>query len=87
MKQSIHDAEIYNLDSRTWANLREIEEAHDAEQDALAEDAGEILDPFKKSFAAEYETARAIGDIRFCSECKHENIRNGRCAKCLRKVK
>lgn len=38
------------------------------------------------TFADEYELARRVGDARFGSECKHEQVRGGRCVECLRKV-
>ncbi len=41
---------------------------------------------FEPNFQAEYELARRVGDERFGSECRHENIKNGHCEKCLRKV-
>jgi hypothetical protein len=34
----------------------------------------------------EYELALKIGKQRYGSECKHAEIKNGRCKKCLRKV-
>ena len=34
-----------------------------------------------------YELMKQQGDKKFGSECKHENIKNGVCVNCLRKVK
>jgi len=33
-----------------------------------------------------YELTKREGDKRFGSDCKHENIKNGVCVDCLRKV-
>ncbi|MBA7478303.1 hypothetical protein ES707_13726 [subsurface metagenome] len=33
-----------------------------------------------------YEVMKREGDKRFGSDCKHENIKNGVCVDCLRKV-
>jgi len=33
-----------------------------------------------------YELALKQGKQRFGTECKHKNIKNGHCTKCLRKV-
>lgn len=45
-----------------------------------------IKDIFKPTFEEEYELALSIGKQRFGSECKHEQVTNGRCKNCLRKV-
>ena len=45
-----------------------------------------IKDIFHPTFEEEYELAKRIGDKRFGSECKHEQVVNGRCKQCLRKV-
>ena len=37
-------------------------------------------------FRLMYELARKQGDKRFGSECKHENVKNGVCQDCQRKV-
>lgn len=42
---------------------------------------------FNPTFEEEYELAKSEGDKRFGSECKHENVKNGYCTNCLRKVK
>lgn len=42
--------------------------------------------PQQITFAQEYELARRIGDARFGSECKHEQVKNGHCVACLRRV-
>lgn len=42
--------------------------------------------PTPITFADEYELARQIGDARFGSECKHEQVKGGYCVACLRKV-
>jgi hypothetical protein len=34
----------------------------------------------------EYELALRVGKKRFGSPCKHENVKNGICTNCLRKV-
>jgi len=41
---------------------------------------------FNPTFDEQYELARRIGDRRFGSECEHESVVNGRCAKCQRRV-
>lgn len=38
------------------------------------------------AFRAAYELAKKIGDKRFGSECKHEQVKNGKCINCLRTV-
>lgn len=46
-----------------------------------------MKDLFKQDdFRTQYELARKIGDKRFGSPCKHEQVKNGRCTQCLRKV-
>lgn len=44
------------------------------------------MNPFDKSFKAQYELALKEGNRRFGSECKHENVYSGRCCNCLRRV-
>lgn len=43
-------------------------------------------DPNSEAFKSAYELARRIGDKRFGSECKHEQVKNGVCVNCCRKV-
>ena len=45
-----------------------------------------IKDIFHPTFEEEYELALSIGKERFGSECKHEQVVNGHCKQCLRKV-
>lgn len=45
-----------------------------------------MKDIFKPTFNEEYELALRIGNRRFGSECKHDQVKNGRCVNCLRKV-
>ena len=44
------------------------------------------MDIFKPDFKTQYELARQIGDRRFGSPCSHDQVKNGHCMKCLRKV-
>lgn len=37
-------------------------------------------------FRTMYRLAHEAGKRRFGSECKHEQVKNGRCTNCLRKV-
>ena len=55
-------------------------------KEAVVSVATDILDPFDKSFAVEYELARRLGDRRFGSECKHGHVENNHCVTCLRRV-
>lgn len=43
-------------------------------------------DFFNNDFNTQYALALRIGNKRFGSECNHENVKNGHCANCLRKV-
>lgn len=45
------------------------------------------VDPFNKSFNAEYELAKKTGDARFGSPCDHSKVRDGYCSLCGRKVR
>ena len=45
-----------------------------------------MKDPFKYTDRDLYELMDKQGKERFGSECKHEKVIKGRCAKCLRKV-
>ncbi len=42
--------------------------------------------PFSTDFEREYELAKREGDRHFGSECKHEKVVQGRCAKCGREI-
>ena len=44
------------------------------------------MNPFDKSFEAQYALAIREGNRRFGSECKHEQVYAGRCCNCLRRV-
>lgn len=44
-------------------------------------------DPKSEAFLALYALALKTGKKRFGSKCKHEQIREGRCLNCKRKVK
>lgn len=44
------------------------------------------MNPFDKDFARDYELARKIGDSRFGSPCQHEQVKDGRCVDCQRRV-
>ena len=37
-------------------------------------------------FRQQYTLAKQIGNRRFGSPCKHEQVKNGHCTNCLRKV-
>lgn len=37
-------------------------------------------------FRTMYELAKSTGDRRFGSECKHEQVKDGTCQQCWRKV-
>jgi hypothetical protein len=39
------------------------------------------------TFSVLYELAKRDGDRRFGSECRHEQVRNGKCLNCLRAVR
>lgn len=52
----------------------------------IAENAGRDSH-FRPSFEEEYALAKRIGDQRFGSPCKHVQVKNGRCRRCLRKVR
>jgi hypothetical protein len=41
---------------------------------------------FTDNFHAQYELAEREGQKRFASACKHEQVKNGKCCNCLRKV-
>lgn len=43
-------------------------------------------DTKSEAFKVMYELAKKQGDKRFGSECKHENVKDGKCLNCLRKV-
>ena len=45
-----------------------------------------MKNPFKYTNNELYEIMEKQGKKRFGSECKHEHIKNGVCASCLRKV-
>lgn len=45
-----------------------------------------MRDYFKYTEAELYERALAQGNTRFGSDCKHERVVNGKCARCFRKV-
>lgn len=45
-----------------------------------------MTDPFKYTDNDLYELMDKQGKVRFGSECKHKQIKNGRCINCLRKV-
>ena len=45
-----------------------------------------MTDPFKYTDKDLYELMNKKGKIRFGSECRHEQIKSGRCINCLRKV-
>ena len=47
---------------------------------------GKNMNLFKPTFEEEYELALKTGNKRFGSDCKHENVVNGTCSVCLRKV-
>ena len=42
---------------------------------------------FTDDFNTQYALAKRQGDKRFGSECKHEQVKDGRCVSYLRKVK
>ncbi len=42
--------------------------------------------PFDFTLKDEYKLAKAQGDKRFGSECKHEVVKHGHCVNCLRRV-
>ena len=44
------------------------------------------MNPFDYDFKDEYELAKQQGNKRFGSDYKHENVKNGYCADCLRRV-
>ena len=45
-----------------------------------------MKDPFNYTDKDLYELMDKQGKERFGSECKHEQVKNGRCEKCLRKI-
>jgi hypothetical protein len=45
-----------------------------------------INDPMRYTNKELYELMHEQGKRRFSSECKHEQVKNGRCLNCLRKV-
>jgi hypothetical protein len=58
-----------------------------AEQYQNAEPETFYTQPFDKSFNAEYERAKRIGDSRYGSDCNHTSVTNGHCNNCQRRVK
>jgi hypothetical protein len=46
----------------------------------------EIKNLLKPTFDEQYELALREGNKRFGSDCKHEQVKNGKCLNCLRKV-
>jgi hypothetical protein len=48
--------------------------------------AGNPDDTKSEAFRVAYKLAKKQGDKRFGSECKHENVKDGVCQQCLRKV-
>ena len=43
-------------------------------------------DPKSEAFRVLYELQKKLGDKRFLTDCKHEVVKYGVCANCLRKV-
>lgn len=41
---------------------------------------------FNPTFKEEYELALKTGKRKFGQECRHEEIKNGKCLNCLRRV-
>lgn len=45
-----------------------------------------MKDVFNPTFKEEYELALKTGRKKFSQECQHEEIKNGKCLNCLRRI-